>query len=57
MTHNTLQDEAKRIIRYAKVQYRTVDTSTLKGLKEAERLHTSGWKTASVGLFTIQFYK
>lgn len=37
--------------------YRTVDTSTLKGLKTAERLHTTGWTTYSVGLFMIYFYK
>jgi hypothetical protein len=39
------------------MKYKTVDTSTLKGLKRAERLHQNGWKTASVGLFRIQFFK
>lgn len=38
-------------------QYRTVSTATIKGLREAERLHLSGWKVASQGLFTIQFYR
>jgi len=36
-------------------EYMTIDTSTLEGLKKAERLHTSGWKTIRVGLFLIQF--
>ena len=40
-----------------RTKYRTVDTSTLKGLQLAERLHTNGWKTARVGLFLIWFYK
>jgi hypothetical protein len=40
-----------------KTQYKTVDTSTLKGLQEAERLHTSGWTLYSVGLFILKFYK
>lgn len=40
-----------------KTQYKRVDTSTLKGLKQAERLHLNGWKTVSVGLFTILFVK
>jgi hypothetical protein len=39
------------------MKYRTVDTSTLKGLKQAERLRVSGWKMARVGLFTITFYR
>lgn len=38
-------------------KYRTVDTSTLKGLRTAERLHANGWITYSVGLFIIKFYK
>ncbi len=40
-----------------KYEYKTVDTSTLKGLKEAERLHTSGWKTIRAGLFLVYFQK
>lgn len=39
------------------IEYRTVSTHTLKGLKEAERLHQSGWKMGRSGLFTIQFYR
>lgn len=38
-----------------KFEYRTVDTSTLEGLKKAERLHQSGWKMIRTGLFLIQF--
>ena len=40
-----------------KTEYRTVDTSTLKGLKEAERLHTSGWTQYSVGLFIVKYFR
>jgi hypothetical protein len=36
-------------------EYKTIDTSTLKGLKQAERLHASGWKTIRVGLFLVYF--
>ena len=39
------------------IKYKTVDTSTLKGLKQAERLKQNGWIIGSVGLFLIQFYK
>ncbi len=38
-------------------QWRTVDTSTLKGLKQAERLHAAGWVMYSVGLYLVKFYK
>ena len=37
--------------------YKTVDTSTLKGLKEAEKLKEKGWKIIRAGLFLIQFEK
>jgi hypothetical protein len=40
-----------------KMEYKTVDISTVKGLQQAERLHAQGWKMARVGLFTIQFYR
>lgn len=43
--------------RTRRTQYRTVDTSTLAGLKTAKRLHRNGWKTARVGLFLIWFYR
>ncbi len=39
------------------MKYKTVDTSTLKGLKEAERLHRLGWKIVRAGLFLIYFVK
>lgn len=41
----------------SKVEYRTVDTRTEKGLKEAEKLKAAGWEIGSVGLYTIQFFK
>lgn len=40
-----------------KVKYRMVDTSTLKGLRTAERLKNNGWEVTRVGLFIIQFRK
>lgn len=40
-----------------KTKYRIVDTSTLKGLKLAERLHVNGWKMDRVGLFLVWFSK
>ena len=36
-------------------EYRTVDTSTLKGLELAERLKELGWTIDRVGLFLIWF--
>lgn len=38
-------------------EYKSVDTSTLRGLKEAERLKETGWKIVRVGLFIIDFYR
>lgn len=38
-------------------QYRTVDTSTLKGLKSAERLKARGWTIIWSGLFIIKFMR
>ena len=40
-----------------KTEYKTVDTSTIKGLEQAERLQANGWITYSVGLFIIKFYR
>lgn len=40
-----------------KYQFRTIDTSTLKGLKQAERLHMNGWEIIRTGLFLIWFQK
>jgi hypothetical protein len=38
-------------------RYKTVDTSTLDGLKRAERLHAQGWTCYRVGLFLQYYYK
>lgn len=38
-------------------QYKTVDTSTLKGLEQAERLKSQGWTIYRTGLFLIYFCK
>lgn len=40
-----------------KTEYKQVDTSTLKGLKQAERLKAAGWQIGSTGLFLILFYR
>lgn len=40
-----------------KTKYRNVDSSTIEGLKEAERLHAAGWTCYFVGLFFMKFYK
>lgn len=37
--------------------YRTVDTSTLEGLRRAERLQADGWTIFSAGLFIVKFCK
>jgi hypothetical protein len=39
-------------------EYRTIDTTTLQGLRTAERLHTSSkWKQGLVTPFSTQFYR
>jgi hypothetical protein len=38
-------------------KYKSVDTSTLAGLKRAEWYKAHGWKIISVGLFVITFEK
>ena len=40
-----------------KYQYRIVDTGTLEGLRQAERLKANGWRIDRVGLFLIWFSK
>lgn len=40
-----------------KYAYKTVDTSTLAGLQEAERLKASGWEITRTGLFLVWFQK
>ena len=37
--------------------YRTVNTVTLEGIKEAESLLARGWKIINTGLYTILFEK
>lgn len=41
----------------ARRQYRAVDTSTLDGLRAAERLHAAGWTCYQIGLFMAYFYR
>ena len=38
-------------------EYRRIDITTLKGLKQAERLQALGWKPISGYLFTILLQK
>lgn len=40
-----------------KKQWKNVDTSTLTGLKQAEKLHAAGWTMYSAGLFILRFYR
>jgi hypothetical protein len=37
------------------IEYKRVDTTTEKGLREAERLHQAGWKTVRVTPFLTEF--
>ena len=50
---NSNLDEQKLI----EAKYKTIDLRSKKGFKEAERLQKQGWKTAEVGLFTINMVK
>jgi len=38
-------------------KYKTVDTSTLEGLKQAERLLENGWRIIQTGLYILVFEK
>ena len=40
-----------------KIEYKTISTHTLKGLKAAERLQAAGWTIGRTGLFSIQFHR
>ncbi len=40
-----------------KTKYRHVDTSTLKGLNQAERMIANGWVIVRTGLFVHLFAK
>lgn len=37
------------------IEYKMVDTSTLKGLRAAERLKANGWQIYRTGLFLVYF--
>lgn len=50
----TLRNEVREM---RKTRYAVADTSTLQGLKKAERLKEAGWTIYSTGLFLIYFYK
>ncbi len=56
-SHYCAECRSKSKAKRYKTEYRTVDTSTLEGLKTAERLHASGWKTYRTGLFLVYFQK
>lgn len=40
-----------------KFKYRIVNTKTLEGLKEAEKLKRNNWKIINIGLYEIIFEK
>lgn len=39
------------------MQYKTIDTSTIHGLKTVENLVRNGWRTVRVGLFLVWLEK
>ena len=39
------------------MEFKIIDTRTIAGLKEAERLKNNGWEIGSVGLYTIEFFR
>lgn len=41
----------------ARTQYRTIDITTLKGLKTADRLVGNGWRIVRNGMFSVQLEK
>lgn len=41
----------------AKLKYKTIDIKSTRELGQAEALKRKGWKIASIGFTTIQFYK
>tara|TARA_Y100001937_G_scaffold663_1_gene783 strand:- start:5925 stop:7241 length:1317 start_codon:yes stop_codon:yes gene_type:complete len=50
---NKMVEEGK----LTEAKYKTIDLRSEKGFKEAEKLQRQGWKTAEVGLFTINMVK
>jgi hypothetical protein len=41
----------------SRYEYKLIDTTTVDGLKEAEKLKEDGWKIQAVGFSDIQFEK
>jgi len=39
------------------VEYKTIDTRSLRGLRLAEAMKRNGWTIGSCGWTTIQFYR
>lgn len=39
-----------------KYKYKTVDTSTIAGIEQAEKLQAAGWVIYRVGLFLLYFH-
>ena len=39
------------------IEYKTVDTSTIQGIEQAEKMEQEGWIMSRVHLFTIQYYR
>lgn len=39
------------------LRHKRVDTTTIKGVEEAERLQAKGWRAIRVGLFSTLFEK
>ena len=44
-------------IKHMKLNYKSVDTSTIKGLKYAEWLKAHGWHIIAIGFNTLTFEK
>jgi hypothetical protein len=40
-----------------KLKYKRVDTSTVEGIRQAERLVALGWKVIQIGLFILLLEK
>ena len=40
-----------------KTKYKTIDITSIKGIKEAEKLNHNNWVIYSSSPFTIKFYK
>lgn len=49
--------ELKKKVKNAKFLYKQVDTSTIRGIEEAEKLKASGWKIITHGLNNFLFEK